>query len=435
MIRRAAIGLGLAVGVAVALLVPRSWLLAPQDEHEHASSEIWACPMLCVKRDGPGTCPVCGMDLEKLEDTGDAVVLSQEQARMIGLETARVERRVLKRRLRTVGIIDYNERHVRTISAWVAGRIDRLYADSTWSDVRKDDHVLQLYSPELFAAQQELLAGGSTRDAARRKLELMGMSEAQIVGLQAAGKASEWIDILSPISGKVIALKVTEGSYVEKGQPLYTVADFSTFWLRLDAYEQDLSWIAPGQSVEVTLDALPGQTFPGTVSFIEGIVDPRTRTTKVRVTVDNRARLLKPGMYADVAIQATLAEGGRALQPSLDGRYRCYMHPEERSDGPGACPICEMPMELITHEHPRREASPLLAVLRTAVLSTGERHVVYVMTRLNAFELRVIRVGARAGDYVHVLEGLEEGEQVATRGAFLVDSQMQLTGRPSLVNP
>ena len=419
------------------MLVPAHWIIDDSKEDVQADSgEVWACPMLCVKRSGPGKCPVCGMELEKLENTGDAVLLDNAQATMIGLETADVELRALSRQIRTVGVVDYNERRVRTISAWVAGRIDRLYADHTYAEVRRDDHVMQLYSPSLYAAQQELLIGGGSSGAARRRLELLGMSTAQIETLLKTGKAQEQMDILSPISGKVIDLKVSQGDYVKVGTPLYVVADFSSFWLRFDAYEDDLPWIVVGQGVDVTLDALPGRTIRGTVSFIEGVVDPVTRTIKVRVTVDNANGALMPGMFADVAIKARLTDDGRAERPSLAGRFTCYMHPSVHLNEQRACPICGMPTEL--HPHADTESasdSKVLTVPYSAVLKTGERSVVYVETKRNRFELREIVAGARAGDWIHVLKGLKEGETVATGGALLIDSQMQLTGRPSLLVP
>ncbi len=427
---------GLAVGSGATMLVPAAWLLAPPAETAGESDEVWACPMLCVKRSKPGKCPVCGMTLERFEDTGRTITLSNEQKAMIGLKTAKVERRVLHRRIRTVGTIDYNERHVKTISAWVGGRIDKLFADHTYVEVRKDDHVMQLYSPQLFAAQREYLSGGGLKNAARRKLELLGMRPSQLEALDKSGQASEHIEILSPISGKVIALKVTEGTYVKIGTPLYTVADFDNFWLRFDAFEEDLPWIVIGQPVEVGLDALPGKTFEGTVSFIEGIVDPVTHTTKVRVTVNNADGVLKPGMLANVTIATELDSDGNAVRPPLTGRFTCYMHEHIRSDKPGKCPLCGMTLELSTDSgRPADHKGGVIAVPTVAVLGTGERHLVYVMTSNNHFEPREVRVGVRAGPWTHVLAGLEAGDTVATAGAFLLDSQMQLTGKPSLLSP
>ncbi len=435
--RWVALVIGVIVGAAIAMALPETWLVANPVHSGAGSHEIWACPMLCVKRTEPGRCPVCGMDLERIEDHGDALVIDKVQARRIGLETAKVERRRLSRRIRTVGAVDYNERHIKRISAWVAGRIDRLYADHTYVDVRRDDHVMQLYSPELFAAQREhLVAGGGQRTLTRRKLELLGMSADQISALEASGVASERVDINSPISGQVIKLQASEGQYVTVGDPLYTVADISTLWLRLDAYEQDLPWIAVGQQVEARITAVPGRLFPGTVSFVEGVVDQRTRTTKVRLTIDNAAGLLKPGMFADVTIHAGLGSDGRVIEPSLDGRYHCYMHIDQRSAEPGTCSLCGMRLELdVNASDPTATAPGVLAVPHSAVLATGERQLVYVETQPSVFQPRVVQLGARSGAWHHILGGLAAGDVVVTHGHFLMDSQMQLTGRTSLLNP
>lgn len=434
--------LGGLLGVGLVAALPAEWLLVADHGAGHGvHQEVWACPMLCVKRDGPGLCPVCGMQLELIADGRDGAVLSRRQAGLIGLQTVQAERRPLFRELRTVGTLDFNQRRVKTISAWVAGRIERLYADSTYTEVRQDDHVLRLYSPELYATQRELLAGGASR-VARRKLELLGLRPRQLDELLRTRQASEHVDILSPLSGRITELRVSEGQYVQVGTPLCTVADYSSLWLRFDAYEEDLPWIAVGQAVEVSLDAQPG-SFAGTVSFLEGVVDSVTRTTKVRVTVDNSAGGLLPGMFARVRLRAALGPDGSAQGPSLAGRFVCYMHPEQRADTPGSCPICGMAFELAVARSPvspeERPADPgghrWLALPREAVLSTGERHVVYRQASPGRFELRVVEVGVRAGEWLQILGGLQEGDTVVRRGAFLIDSQRQLSGLPSLLLP
>ncbi|MFT7624844.1 MAG: Cu(I)/Ag(I) efflux system membrane fusion protein [Myxococcota bacterium] len=430
-----AVAAGLTVGILGAVLIPAEWLVASKIADGGPTGEVWACPMLCIKMDRPGTCPVCGMDLERLEDTGDKVILDKSQQEKLGLQTTRVVKRRMEKEIRTWGAIDYNERHVRRISAWVGGRIERLYADHTWADVRQNDHVLQLYSPEIYAAQQEYRAGGSTQRDARRKLELLGMSELQINKLDTDEQASDRVDILSPITGKVIALQVKQGDYVKEGTPLYTVADFSSFWLRFDAYEADLPWLMVGQPVDITLDAAPGRGFPGTISFIEGAVDIKTHTTKVRVTVDNPDGTLRPGMFANVTVRVQVGANARAVPPSLAKRYSCYMHPSVSADAPGECPICGMPLELRPGSAAPLHDQEVLCLPNSAVLSTGARHVVYLRTSPGAFEMRAVQVGVRTDEHTQILSGLEEGDVVATHGNFLIDSQMQLTGKPSLLNP
>lgn len=453
---------GFLAGMAVFGLMPSSWLFISEEEHAHhggeKENEVWACPMLCVKLDGPGTCPVCGMDLEKLEDTGDALVLNERERRLIHLETSPVERQVLSRELRSFGKLTFNQRRVERISAWVPGRITRLFADTLYTDVRVGDHLFEIYSPELFAAQTEYLAArrrgsGGLEASAREKLLLFGLSEAQIAELDASGEAHHTTIINAPASGTIFELARREGDYVKEGTPIYTIADYSTLWLLFDAYESDLPWIAQGQAVDVTLDAWPGRVFEGTVEFIEKAVDERSRTVKVRVVLDNPNWALKPGMFANVRIHATLGADGRALKPGLEGRYTCYMHPEVRLDQPGKCPICGMPVEL--HADSGEDAVPqgppkLLSIPRSAVLDTGERQLVYVMTTPPQweqrgedwveiagaeYEARAVKLGPRAGEHVAVVQGLKEGERVVTRGNFLIDSQLELLGKPSLLHP
>lgn len=446
---------GFALGLGVFALLPRAWLFveaAPSGVQ--AAKEVWACPMMCVKLDGPGTCPVCGMDLERLHDTGDVVELDARERRMIDLQTAVVERRVLTHAVRAAGEVALDQRRVARISAWVPGRITRLFADTQWTEVREGEHLFELYSPELLAAQAEHLAAvrsvGLGRDVARStrdKLLLYGLLPAQVDALEQAGRASDRVVIHAPQGGTIVELMPRQGDVVMEGAPLYTIADYDRLWLLFEATERDLPWIAPGQEVDVTLAAWPGRGFAGAVEFIHAAVDPVTRTTKVRVVLDNRERLLKPGMWGDVTVRATLGADGGAVKPPRE-RFTCPMHPEVRSALAGACPACGMPLE----ERPvdGQAAPALVAVPATAVLRTGERSLVYVMTREPrmqreggslaevepaAFEGREVRVGPRAGEWVPVLAGLAEGERVVTRGAFLIDSQLELLGKVSLLHP
>lgn len=450
---------GLVLGLAVFAVLPRSWLFVdpPAAPSATAPKEVWACPMLCVKLDGPGTCPVCGMDLERLEDTGAELTLSERDRRVIDLQTTLVVRRPLSRELRFPGELVLDQRRVTRITAWVPGRITRLFADTQWADVRKGDHLFEIYSPALLGAQAEYLAalrgaragmGEGVLRSARDKLLLLGLLEDQITALEAAGRPAERVVIHAPAGGTIVELTPREGDQVPEGAPLYTIADYDVLWLLLDVTERDLPWITPGQPVELELEAWPGRSFHGAVEFVFGAVDPRTRTTRVRAALDNRERLLKPGMWGDVTLRASLGADGRAI-PVPGGGWTCPMHPEVRLDGPGDCPHCGMPLV----ERPTEDvgdAPLLLAVPATAVLRTGERALVYVMTRpprteeqggelveveAAAFAPREVRVGPRAGEWFPVLEGLEGGERVVTSGAFLIDSQMELLGKASLLRP
>lgn len=450
---------GLVLGLALFGVMPRSWLFLdpPPAPAADAPKEVWACPMLCVKLDHPGTCPVCGMDLERLEDTGDEVTLTEHDRRVIDLQTTPVARRPLAHELRFPGELTFDERRVTRITAWVPGRITRLFADTQWTDVRQGDHLFEIYSPTLLAAQAEYLAttrgaraeaGQGVQRSARDKLLLMGLLDGQIDALEAAGRPSDRVTIYAPTGGTIVEVRPRQGDQVAEGTPLYTIADFDVLWLLLDVTERELPWIAVGQPVELELEAWPGRTFHGAVEFIFGAVDPQTRTTRVRVALDNHARLLKPGMWGDATLRAQLGADGAALPPP-GGGWTCPMHPEVRREAPGECPLCAMPLL----DRPVAGGAPapaLLAVPATAVLRTGERSLVYVMTRPPrsedrggsvvevepaSFAAREVRTGPRAGEWVPVLAGVEEGERVVTRGAFLIDSQMELLGKASLLHP
>jgi Cu(I)/Ag(I) efflux system membrane fusion protein len=341
------------------------------------------------------------------------------------------------------------------------GRITRLFADTTFTEVRAGDHLFEIYSPQLLEVQNDYLTAVKNRsrggfekqlyESTRKKLLLYGLRPSQLRAIEAAGKPSDLIIIRAPKSGTIFERHLSEGDYVKEGSPLYTIADYSTLWLFFDAYETDLPWIAVGQKVTLTLDAQPGRVYAGLVEFINPVVDEQTRTTKVRVVLDNPSLTLKAGMFANVEIVAQLAADGTAAAPTLAGRYGCYMHPEVHLDSPGRCPICGMRVELRASDDDEQanEARPVLTIPRSAVLDTGARQLVYVMSQppkwekhgedwvevaAAEFESREVTLGAYAGQDVMVGDGLREGEIVVTRGNFLIDSQMELLGKPSLLH-
>jgi len=266
-------------------------------EHDHSSgadtAQKWYCSMdPQIIRDGPGKCPICGMALIPMpagaaSSTGAReLVVSEEAARLMEVETSVVERKVVTAEVRMVGKIDYDETRLKYITAWVPGRIDRLYVDFTGISVKKGDHMVYLYSPDLISAQAELLQAAkavasardessefvkrssrATLDASREKLRLLGLGAEQITEIESSGKALTHVTIYSPIGGVVIRKNATEGMYVETGTPIYTVADFSQVWVKLDAYESDLPWIRYGQEVEFRTEAVPGGGIQGPDKF------------------------------------------------------------------------------------------------------------------------------------------------------------------------
>jgi len=432
---------------------------------EPEEARLWTCPMHAqIKLPDAGDCPICGMDLVELTKGHGAgerqLVMSPASKALSQINVQSVGRKNVTRMVRMTGKVAYDETSVRTISAWVPGRLDRLFVDYTGVSVREGDHLVSLYSPELLTAQEELLTSkqrllatagetseflaASNRSAyqsARDKLTLWGLTEAQVEAIEARGTAEDHVELTSPTAGVVLDKYVDEGDYVQTGTHIYRVANLSQLWVQLDAYEQDLAWLRLGQDIQIEVAALPAAVFEGRISYIDPLVQEHTRTAKVRVILDNSNGLLKPGMFVRAAASSRLGAAGAVLDPHLAGKWVGPMHPESIKDEPGLCDICGM--ELVPAEdlglvatHLTPEQRPLVVPV-SAVLLTGKRAVVYVQVPgadKPTFEGRVVRLGPRAGDEYLVLEGLDEGEVVVTNGAFRIDSAMQIQAKPSMMS-
>ena len=444
---------------------------ASDDPNLHAAdlqeTAWWTCSMhpQVHEENGEGLCPFCGMELIPLVDSGENIgprqlSVSQNAAQLMNIETAPVERRFVSASVRMVGKVDYDETRLSYITAWIPGRLDKLYVDYTGLPVRKNDHMAWLYSPELISAQEALLqalqAGKnmensnpslmqdmtqSTVKASREKLRLWGLTSEQIQQIETTGEVSDHMTIYAPASGIVIHKNAMEGMYVKEGTRIYTIADLSQVWVKLDAYESDLHWLRYGQAVEFTAISFPGETFTGVVSFIDPILDQRTRTVKVRVNVPNTDGRLKPGMFIKAVAQARIATDARVLDADLAGKWICPMHPEIVKDGPENCDLCGMPL-VQTETLGYVGTAPLdsdkpLVIPATAPLMTGTRAIVYVQVpdvNRPTFEGREVVLGPRAGDHYLVAGGLTEGELVVVRGNFKIDSSLQIQAKPSMMS-
>lgn len=425
--------------------------------------------------------------------------LSEQALAMASVETTPVTRRELSRELRASGKIQYSESSLATITARIDGYAERLFVDFTGVEIKAGDHLAEIYSPELLVAQQELLSalqrstGGPENPLAgmaRLKLQRWGLTPDQIAVLTEKSTIADRITLFSPIQGTVIEKSIIQNSAFKAGDALYRIANLDTVWVYLDIYELDLPWIRFGQRVEIVAEALPGRTFDGRVTFVQPLVSEETRTVRVPVHVDNKDHALKPGMFVSAVIRASLAADGRAAPTGVEGRFSCPMHPAVLADLAGDCPVCEMPLERIPglatgvagHEAPANPAAltnsvtatvyacpmrcegektydsagrcpvcnmklvqvpsvpsttaaGLLAVPASAVLDSGTRRLVYVEISRGLFEAREVVLGPRSAGFFPVLSGVAEGERVVTRGGFLIDSQFQITGHPSLFYP
>lgn len=436
---------------------------AGQKGKKKKKKTIWTCSMHPqIRMPKPGKCPICFMDLIPLTDDAGGqknprqIKLSQAGKILAQIRTSRVERRPVFLDVRMLGRVAYDETRIKSITAWVPGRLERLFVDYTGVRVRRGDHLVRIYSPELLAAQQELLQAKKAHqaakrskqrglvlrtaklalDSARRKLELLGLRRWQLQRILRRGKPSVRINIYAPMGGIVIHKKAMEGMYVKTGSHIYTIADLSQVWIKFDAYERDLPWLHVGQKVTFTTQATPGQQFEGKIVYIDPMLNAKTRTVSVRVNAKNPKGLLKPDMFVRGAVHVSVNATGRAQAPMRSGKWICPMHPEIVRKKRSSCSICGMRLERIVASRKTKEQDPLV-IPATAPLLTGKRAVVYVeipKTKKPTYEGREVTLGPRAGRFYVVLKGLKEGEKVVTQGAFRLDSELQLQARPSMMS-
>ncbi|MFM8879824.1 MAG: efflux RND transporter periplasmic adaptor subunit [Verrucomicrobiota bacterium] len=360
-----------------------------------------------IRSDQPGRCTICGMELTPVHEgetgaaiDGPAIVLGTNAIQLIHLETHEVARGPLERTLRLSGTIDDNDVRHRVISAPVAGRIERLAINQVSQEVRAGEALLTLYSPFLLTAEREYAAlvrqtgvpGAIGADAmapilasARQKLLQMGLTPAQVDALRDKPSDAITSDLLSRVDGTVVLKQVYEGQYVAEGERLFEIADFSTMWVQLTAYEADRPWLSVGQEVRLTTPSWHGGVVTGRVSFIDPNYDPMTRSSRVRVEVPN------------------------PIEDTPGGRRRRLLH-------------------RLTARAEIVHATSSLTVPRSALLWDGRQAVAYRSLGGGAFERRPVRVGRIGDRAAEILEGLDEGDRVVSQAAFLIDSQAQIRG-------
>ncbi len=434
---------------------------------ESAKPTTWICSMHPqIRLPKFGQCPICFMDLipetEGGAASGEAVLtLSPRAGELARIETVEVRPRAVTCEIPMVGKVAADETRITYISSYIPGRLDRVYVDYTGILVRKGDHLAEIYSPELLVAQREFLlamnnlerardlgdnemardSAAAVLQAARRKLELWGIPRDEIERLARHQQPSDHMRLDAPTTGWVTERNGYAGMYVETGTRLFTVTDLTRVWVLLDAYESDVRLIRYGQSVEFETESFAGQTFTGTVAFIDPTLNENTRTVKVRLNVANADLRLRPGMFVRARLHVQLGAGGDVISDALAGQYICPMHPEIIKPAPGTCDECGMDLvrpESLGYAASRSAAEKVLAVPASSVLLTGRRAVVYVEQMRDGrpiYEGREIVPGPRAGDWYVVASGLSEGDRVVTRGAILIDSAMQIQARPSMMQP
>ncbi len=340
-----------------------------------------------------------GMDYlpvyEGEETKGTELRIAPEKVQKLGVRTEAAAMRPLARTLRAVGTIQVDERALRSVAPRLEGWIQRLHVNATGQYVTRGQPLMEVYSPELVAAQQEYLLAvrgvAALKDAdpgvaegmralaegALQRLRNLDISEQELAQLRSEGRARDSVTLRAPAGGVVLEKAAVQGMRFMPGEMLYRIADLSSVWLLAEIFEQDLGGVRAGQRAVVRVSAYPGETFDGKVAFVYPTVGPETRTAKVRVELPNRGLRLKPDMYANV--------------------------------------------ELTTGER-----TPRLAVPESAVLDSGTRRIVLVQRGEGRFEPREVRTGMRGDGYVEVLEGLRTGEPVVVSANFLIDAESNL---------
>ncbi|UKM66140.1 efflux RND transporter periplasmic adaptor subunit [Flavobacteriaceae bacterium GSB9] len=389
------------------------WLLfgdKSKEEINHNSSDVtkekqlWTCSMHPqIMQPEPGDCPICGMDLIPAETGADGLRTDQFKLTPNAMALANIQTTIVgngntqAKAVKLSGKITENEDANAVQVSYFSGRIERLNISFTGEDVRKGQLLATIYSPELYAAQQELITAASLKasklelyNAVRNKLKLWKLSDKQINQIENSKKVIENFPVYATVSGTVTEKLVEQGDYIKQGQPLLKIANLNTVWANFDVYENQIDLFKKGQEVKVTTNAYPNQEFNGAVDFIDPVLNTKTRTVNLRVVLNNRKAIFKPGMFVTAEINVVKAN-----------------------------------------------SKEVLTIPASAVLWTGERSVVYIKTNPNApiFEMKEVVLGNKIGDNYEVMDGLFGGNEIVTNGTFTVDAAAQLQGKKSMMSP
>lgn len=376
---------------------------ATESEHNEApAKEVWTCSMHPqIKQNHAGKCPICGMDLIPLQSGTHAhdsslVHLSDEAAALANIQTWVVGAPHAENTLRLYGTIKTDETQTHSLTAHYNGRIERLFINYTGQRVNKGQVVARIYSPDLFAAQQELLEAVKMKDlqpglfeAAQTKLKYWNLTDGQIRQILQTGHPQPTMDLLATVAGTVVERNIQQGDYVNAGQVLFTISNLSRLWAMFDVYESDLPSIKVGNQLQFTVSGMEDRPITGRIAFIDPVINPQSRTAKARVELMNSDGRLKPEMFAtaELKVSHSTADNGLMLPKS-------------------------------------------------AILWTGKRSVIYVKmphTDQPSYQMREVTLGGGMGDYYRIESGVREGDEVVVNGAFTIDATAQLEGKPNMM--
>lgn len=392
-----------------------------QEISQKAQVEVyWTCPMHPqVKEEGPGKCPICGMSLVKAEIDKNELNASEVEKAGANINPGDVIARVklrdaqlshfhpafypvtpmqMEKKIRLLGTVLPSEEKERNIPARIPGRVEKVYIKSTGSYVKVGAPVVELYSPQLITTGEEYLLARQNYEKnktkvfkdlmsqAKERLGHWGIPEFQLETWYKKGKVPHSVTIYAPTSGVVKSRNAVEGKYFNEGDILFKLLELSSVWVEMDVYEHDSAQVELGQDVKLTFTALPGELIVSEIDFIYPVLDPETRTLKVRSTIQNPKGKLKPGMIANAVLKVELGERD-------------------------------------------------MVIPRSAVIDTGKRKVVWVNMSEESFRAKIVRTGVESEGYIEVVEGINQDEQVVIEGNFMLDAQAQLFGGYEDFNP
>ena len=377
------------------------------EDHNHSGesvAQMWTCSMHPqILQPEPGDCPICGMDLITAETSADGLALNEIKMTKNAMALANVQTIKVgtttsdsENIISISGKIKMNEESNAIQASYFDGRIERLNIDYVGQEVKKGQLLATIYAPNLVTAQQELITAASLKEtqqelykAVRNKLQLWKLTERQINSIEDTGKVLENFPIYATVSGTVSEKLASEGDYVKQGLPILKVSNLNSVWAEFDVYENQIAQFKVGQKIKIISNAYPNKVFDASVSFIDPVLNTRTRTVAIRAVLQNNDRLFKPGMFVSGKIESSTTS-----------------------------------------------PSGQLSIPATAVMWTGERSLVYIKTNPNepVFKMREITLGNRNGDAFTVVSGLENGDEIVTNGTFTVDAAAQLQGKKSMMN-
>jgi len=381
---------------------------AKETMHNHngviQDSQKWTCSMHPnILQSEFGSCPICGMDLTKVSTnelglnenqfkmTKNAIALANIQTLIVG--NSNIENNAIA----LSGEIVTNENNNSVITAHFGGRIEKLYINYKGEEIRQGQLLALVYSPELVTTQRELLTALDMKftqpelyKAVRNKLKLWKVSEKQIQNIESTREIITNFPVYSESSGIVTEKKVEDGSHVMEGNALFKVSNLNTVWAEFDIYENQIALLKKGQIIKIITNAYPNETFEAKISFIDPVLNSRTRTVNVRTILNNKKKLLKPGMF-------------------VQGKIKVVS---------------------------KKVSNDVINIPSSAVMWTGKRSVIYL--KMNSekpvFEMREIILGNRIGEVYEILEGLKDGDEIVVNGTFTVDAAAQLQGKKSMMN-